>query len=237
MIRVKTKYWRSIVAVMVVVVGLMMAGTTGCSTAASSANAEVIPRDFNAFGNTYGEWSSRWWQWLLSIPAATNPNLDPTGANCGEGQAGPVWFLAGTFGGSFTRTCTVPSGKALFFPILNTAFGQGVGDCTGPSDCDVTALRGLAAAAEDNPTTLMVSIDGHNVNDLSQFRVTSPVFNYFLPADNILGISSGTYGPLVSDGYWLLLKPLSTGAHTIHFKGISNSGFETEVTYNLTVGP
>ena len=235
MIRVKTKHWRSVVAVTVVFVGLMLAGAILVSPAASSA-AQVIPRS-SAFGNTYGEWSARWWQWLLSIPAATNPNLDPTGANCGEGQTGQVWFLAGTFGGSFTRTCTVPAGKALLFPILNTVFGQGVGDCTGPSDCNVTALRALAAAAEDNPMTLMVSIDGRNVKNLSQFRVTSPVFNYFLPADNILGISSGTYGPLVSDGYWLLLKPLSPGTHTIHFKGVSNSAFESEVTYNLTVEP
>jgi len=27
-----------------------------------------------------------WWQWLLSIPTAVNPNLDSTGANCGVGQ-------------------------------------------------------------------------------------------------------------------------------------------------------
>ncbi len=65
MIRVKTKYRRSVVAVMVAVVVLMVAGTILVSPVASSA-AQVIPLASNAFGNTRGEWSSRWWQWVLS---------------------------------------------------------------------------------------------------------------------------------------------------------------------------
>ena len=37
------------------------------------------------------------------------------------GQSGSVWFLAGIFGGgSATRTCAVPAGKALYFPVLNS---------------------------------------------------------------------------------------------------------------------
>jgi hypothetical protein len=46
----------------------------------------------------------------------------------------------------------------------------------------------------------------------------------------------GTFSPQVSDGYWIMLAPLSAGAHTIHFKGILNGGFESEVTYFLTIG-
>ena len=38
-------------------------------------NPGVVPPSVNEFGNPYGEWTARWWQWLLSIPAATNPNL------------------------------------------------------------------------------------------------------------------------------------------------------------------
>jgi hypothetical protein len=47
----------------------------------------------------------------MSIPEATNPNLHTNCAHCAVGQAGPVWFLAGSFAGSFTRACTVPSGE------------------------------------------------------------------------------------------------------------------------------
>ena len=58
-----------------------------------------------------------------------------------------------------------------------------------------------------------------------------------VPGGNILGIAAGTYGPAISDGYWLMLAPLSAGSHTVHFRGVAAGGFETEVTYNLTVAP
>ena len=38
----------------------------------------------------------------------------------GHSQSGPVWFLADTYGTKRTiRTCTVPRGKHLFFPLIN----------------------------------------------------------------------------------------------------------------------
>ncbi len=63
--------------------------------------------------------SGHWWQWALSIPAAINPITDATGEFAAVGQSGPVWYLAGNFGGTTVRTVTVPADKALFFPILN----------------------------------------------------------------------------------------------------------------------
>jgi hypothetical protein len=230
---------------MVVVVGLMVAAMIPVAQADSSnPNSQVLPLDSSPYGNTYGEWSARWWQWALSIPAATNPVLDETGANCAEGQSGPVWFLAGSFfSATFERACTVPPDKALFFPIVNAAFGAAVFDCepTQPGvPCNITVLRAAAAASMD-PVTIEASIDGVPVRHLRDFRVQSPVFSVTLPEGNVLEVPSGTYAPMVSDGYWLMLAPLSAGAHTIHFKnkitGGPFAGNATEVTYHLTIRP
>jgi hypothetical protein len=235
---------RTVVAVMVVIVGLMVAGIVPVAQADSgNPNPKVIPLDSRPYGNTYGEWSARWWQWALSIPAATNPGLDETGAHCAERQVGQVWFLAGSFfGGTFDRACAVPLGKALFLPIVNAAFGAAVFDCepTNPDvPCDVTALRAAAAASMDS-VRIEASIDGVPLRDLLDYRVQSPVFSVALPEANIVDVPPGTYAPMVSDGYWLMLAPLSAGAHTIHLHGIITggpfAGFETEVTYHLTVG-
>jgi hypothetical protein len=220
--------------------GLSMGGDI--ALAQVPGNPGVVQPSSSEFGNTYGEWSARWWQWGLSIPADKNPILDTTGAHCAEAQADApqVWFLAGTFGGDpVVRKCTIPGGKDLYLPILNSLFGQApeVGDCEGPQDCDPTALRSLAAAQQDDPQLLEVSIDNHAVKNLNQYRVTSPVFNAFLPQGNVIGIPAGTIGPLVSDGYWLLLTPLSAGKHTIHFHGKTVTGFETEATYQLNISP
>ena len=238
--RVSQSVWRGVVAVVAVVIGLWMLGTT--PVFAEDEDERVVERNSNTFGNTYGEWSAQWWQWVLSIPAATNPNLDTTGANCGMGQAGPVWFLAGTFGASpVTRFCTVPAGKALFFAILNNVFGSAVFDCnpTVPDVvCNLAALRQSAAASMDS-VRLQASLDGEPLRHLSDQRVQSPAFTLTEPAHGVNDVPTGTYSPQVSDGYWIMLKPLSPGPHTIHFRGEItagvNAGFFVDVTYNLTI--
>ncbi len=49
-------------------------------------------------GMTYGQWTVKWWQWLLAIPRESNPALDETGKNTEKVQLDPsVSFLAGTF--------------------------------------------------------------------------------------------------------------------------------------------
>ena len=83
---------------------------------------------------------------------------------------------------------------------------------------------------------LEVAVDNAQVKNLDQFRVTSPVFIAFFPEKAIFDIPHGSHGPLVSDGYFVLLRPLSPGVHTIHLKGIANGGgLLVEVTYHLTV--
>ena len=236
--RANQKFSRSVIALTVVVGGLMTAGTIS----RAQADEQIIFVNANAYGNTYGEWSAEWWQWAYSIPAATNPILDTTGTNCTQKQSGPVFFLAGTSGGpAVTRSCTVPAGKALFFPILNALFGAAVGDCdpTNPKvACNLADLRVLTAAAMDS-VTLKATVDGQPLGNLDQQRVQSPVLTITYPDKSITGVAKGTYTPNVSDGYWLLLPPLSPGKHTIYFKGVSTGGpFKgavVEVTYNLLV--
>ncbi len=206
-------------------------------------NPAIAPPQSSSHGLTYGQWAEAWWQWALSIPAAQNPVTDATGQYAGVGQAGPVWFLAGTFGGDAERTVAIPAGKALFLPIYNWVFGSGVFDCdpTNPGvPCDVPTLRQKAAAATTSAVVLEAWIDGTAVNNIRSYRGISPEpFPLVIPADNVLGINSGTYYPQVADGYWLLFTPLSTGMHTIVVHVIPDSAFGSEFTviYHLQVGP
>jgi hypothetical protein len=89
-----------------------------------------------AFGDENSEFfaklSAEWLQWALSIPASVNPQTDPTGDFAAVGQRGPIWFLAGKFGGGIaTRSCSVPQGTALFFPVIN-GFSINAPICGGP---------------------------------------------------------------------------------------------------------
>ena len=140
------------------------------------------------------------------------------------------------------RCCTVPAGKALFFPILNALFGAGAGDCD-PSNpgvpCNLADLRVTAAGAMDS-VKLTAIIDGQPLEDLNQQRVQSPALTITWPDNNVskdatgTSIPQGTYTPNVSDGYWLMLPPLPAGNHTIYFKGVVGT-FTVEVTYKLLV--
>ena len=206
----------------------------------------------NPNANQYGELSAVWWQWIYSFPASTNPNLATGAVDCSLGQSShsgsaSVWFLAGTFGGSTTRSCTVPRGISLFFPLLNIEYDN-VGCCTPtapPFTYSIQQLKQLAAATQDNPLELHASVDGVPV---PAYRAQSQVFSSTLPAvDNVYQLFGSTVPganwptttvfPAVSDGYWVQLDPLPPGSHVIKFGGISNNGFTVNLIYNITVTP
>src|ERR1044071_3967152 len=134
----------------------------------------ISPPQSHPYGKTYGEWTAAWWQWALSIPEAINPVEDATGEFCAVGQSGPVWFTGSTFGNSIERSCTIPAGKALFLPVFPRIFGGVLGDCSAP-DCVVDTLRASAAAAAESATVLDVTIDCLPVQNVRDYRATSPV--------------------------------------------------------------
>jgi hypothetical protein len=200
-------------------------------------NIKILPPDSEAYGATYPEWTAGWWAWALSIPQDQNPTNDDTGKNCEQRQTGPVWFLAGTSGGSAVRECTVPHGKAIFFPILNS-------ECSYsefPSFSTEAELRSCSKSLFDLVTNLKLTINGSRVQNLEQYRVESPLFNVTFPASNIYGVPPGP-SQAVSDGFWIMLNPLPVGKHQISFGGTGvdftstgKENFGTDVTYNLNV--
>jgi len=204
-------------------------------TSSASAAPSVVP--VQTYGSSYGEFSARWWQWLLSIPKASNPNI---GGDCAQGQYDDVWFLPGRFGGSAIVTCTIPSGKPIFLPLVNTVVSKPSGQDT------LLSLRGLASQFVDSVTELTVTIDGNELSksDLASFRVRSPSFTVIAPQKGLIPPGNlmvpGNTDHLVSDGYWLLLDNMSDGSHTIIVHVATTWGnppFGLDITYNLTVSP
>lgn len=68
-------------------------------------------------------------------------------------------------------------------------------------------------------------------------RCSAPAFSLTLPDQNLLGIAAGKYRPAVADGYYLMLKPLPKGCHTLTFGGAGHffGDFTQNTTYHLTV--
>jgi hypothetical protein len=232
MFRSRSRKQYCLIAALVVGLGLTVSISLPAAQAKDNPNPGIVPN--NALYQTL---SAQWWQWALSAPPSVNPVLDSTGAYCAQGQGefsnNNVWFLAGTFGDSATRSCTIPPGKSLFFPILNILYACDPPPAVCPPLADI---RTLLAGFMNNPILLEASIDDVPVQALVSYRAASSVFSIGLQADNVLGAPPGTYEPAAADGYYLLVTPLTPGTHTIYFKGIGSDGFTSEATYNLTVG-
>ena len=86
----------------------------------NETTAVVFDANSNPYGFTFAEWTTKWWQWAYSIPKDTNPAYDDTGTYCAVNQKGSVWFFPGSYRHDAVRQCTVPSGKSILFPILNS---------------------------------------------------------------------------------------------------------------------
>jgi hypothetical protein len=186
------------------------------------------------YGLTYGEWTARWWQWAYSIPRDIHPAYDDSGKYCVEGQSGPVWFLAGTYEHPAERYCTIPAGKAILLPILNSECSYA--EFTGLDNEE--ELRQCAKRIQDSVVHLEASIDGVPVSGLEQYRIQSPLFNLTLGQNNILDLPANTTTQAVSDGNWLFLKPLSLGEHVIYFKGgLVARNITNAANNNATIDP
>ena len=189
-------------------------------------------------GKTYSEWAAEWNRWFISIPASINPSLDTTGQFCNQKQGHAAFFLAGngTVQPAVTRSCTIPCGKPIFFPLITV-------ECSsvenppflGKSPADrLTCAQALADLVDTS--SLLTTIDGVGVTSLNRFRVAGPDTHFRMsPTDNVLGVVAAS-GFTTTDGYWLMLKPLPPGSHVLHFEAaLPAFTFTQDVTYDLTV--
>lgn len=212
-----------------------------------SPQPRVFPPDSTPFGQSISAWSEDWWQWVMRTPASESAVL---GEDCGLHQSGDVFYLAGNFGGAETRNCVVPQGKALFFPILNAVCypGPDLSDCNQP--LTEPQLRECASFDPSTELELTLTIDGHPVDDLVAHRATSGLFSWSAPDDpteyvfggagpvgpNTCGVPEGDRSG-VSDGYWIMVKPLPPGPHLLRFAGRvvdpRFGEFSLDLTYRL----
>lgn len=164
---------------------------------------------------TWKEWVAVWWRWVLIEPYFNNPLTDLKGKSCCTNQKLPnVWFLAGTLGGRVKRTCTILPDTSILFPIVNNLITYG--EYPKLKTCD--QLKEYASNDIDLTSVLKCSIDSHEIHNLKAYRIQSQLFRVSVKPNSICGKEFGTtYG--ISDGYWVFIKPLSTGNHCIHFVG------------------
>ena len=234
---------RGLLAVRLLVVCGMAAALVAVVPSIGSATGDrtVLEPTSRHYGTSYQELAGAWYVWAGEFPASSSPVTSDGDVDCSLGQSGKIWFLAGNFGGFFdeanpaVRRCSIPRGKALFFPIANTVFWA-------PEDGDtVDEVRRGANLQLQGITELSVELDGKAIEDPFAYRAQSPPGGFPLPYGPLLR-DFGFEDPLpdprqpaVADGYWILLAPLSRGSHEIVIHAGDGKELNIDVTYHLTV--
>jgi len=207
-------------------------------------NPALFEKNAHPYGANMIIWGERASQWMWGTPLDHNPLLDQTGADCGVGQQGPVWFIppiAGPRVFSGSRTCTLPPQRAIFLVV-----GVDINDypCPDPSfqPAPGQSLYDFLIETDklvmDSVNFLAVSLDGQEISDVLSYRFISDDLFYVKGDPSMQAVDAcitGSPQPAIMDGFFLMFKPLGRGEHTIVVRGTNTFGADKTFTYNLTV--
>jgi hypothetical protein len=241
--RKASSHWLRWMALSAVVVGM-----AGCDE-----DPLIHQQDNNHTRRLYEKGAEGWTRWALEQDWSTGPVLDPDGGACAVGQSGKTWYLAGTSGGPVSRECTIPSGKRLFFPLVNhwvavppsaIIEGDPENDLQAWNDFVVEYFAGNRASV----CSLTLRIEGEDLlPDLETMdeelytQILDP-FTIVMTDDNFSTPFGGEAGERITwvDGHWALLEPLPPGDYTLELGGSlcdenDDVVFDTLATYTLHV--
>jgi hypothetical protein len=199
------------------------------------------------YGTNFTQWIAKWWQWYVSVPKTESPNyLDYPNhigkVDCAIRQdpSSPVFFLFTPLvdESSPERTCVIPKDKAILIPIIAAEADNGDPEQTDKSEQGMSQ----SAKAGNDYGAISIKLDDAklNFNEDPKFRALSAFFNITLPKHNLWEEKEkpGTYKG-VTEGYFLFLKPLSEGNHTLYYEAATNppnpNVYAQAVKYHLNV--
>jgi hypothetical protein len=94
-----------------------------------------------------------------------------------------------------------------------------------------------AAAVEDGVTSLSLTLDGNSVTGLFDHRYGTPLFHFTGDPSLTATVDpcvTGSDQVAVADGFYVMLKPLAPGTHTLTVAAAS-ANEQSTITYDLTV--
>ncbi len=206
---------------------ILLAAIAGPAAAAKPAGGGFLPANARPLGHSLVDIGTAWNHWAFATPADTNPLL---AVRCEQSPIdASIWFLPVSLGGEFETACVVPRGAFLVL----TAGG---GECStiepepwhGDNEAD---LRECVDEGFDLLTYVEVTLNGTTTTDLDSYVVTTNLDT--LPPDNLLGSDAGL---TMDKGYYLVVRPLSPGTHTLRaYDEFESLGFQAGITYTITV--
>ena len=204
---------------------LVMVGAAPAAAAGPAAKGFLAP-GAHVHGYSLTELATAWTLWGFGT-SDDNPLLD---VRCEQSSVDPrIWFLPVSLGGESEATCDVPTGSFL---VLFAA-GNECSDVEAPPyfGADEAALRECVDARLADVDLVEVSGEGVSTSNLDSYLVTTDMVT--LPANNLLSADEALS---MTEGWFLVIHPLSPGAHTFRSYAEFSTGFTAGITYTINVG-
>jgi hypothetical protein len=180
-------------------------------------------------GKTLEEWAKEYWQWWMTVPETIpkDPTTNLDSCVIGSDPSGLMIFLVNAYQITYNAKCAIPSDKYILVPLLIGECDATVPDPRGKSE-NIQDKWACAKDANEIFKSWEVVLDGtviykNSGNEVVNQNITeqilvrnSSVFTLNIPEINRYSAPAGSY-PAVVDGYYLGLKPLSTGEHVLEY--------------------
>jgi len=212
-----------------------------CKKDKNEPESKVFLPTEQPYGKSYTQWSIDWMKSFAGFNCDNNPWLVSDKALFY--QTGSVYFLAGLNTAGASVNITVPEGKAIFFPLTNYLNDY---PCPDPSFAPAAgqSLKDFLTQGiidfKNGISGLAVEVDGVSISDPESYWFLSDMFEFTGNPDlatvcQFDACITGTPQSGVTGGYYMMLKPLSRGAHTVHYHSVTWGNFVQDGTFNITV--
>jgi hypothetical protein len=221
---------------------------------ASGYSIDLFQKDESPFGIPYDVWIAKYWNWTASIPIDPETNtfasLKENGCLIHE-EGSVVMLVDPAVGGKINQICQISSSEGILIAIWSGECDAAMPELQGArfekiSECargfDLGKVKGLVKV--DNVPIAKLDVVDYSINTMQNVtEIYTKGFNINLPSNtHIPTVKYGTF-PAAVHGWFVFLKPLPPGEHTIYLQNIVDpttlSGAtnvnRAEITYHLGV--
>jgi hypothetical protein len=192
------------------------------------ANAvDVFQKDELPFGKPYESWVQDWWRWNAAHPDDPDTTVADLKENgCFINKTGPVAMLMDpAIGGKHHQMCEISPNQGI---LISAWSGECDGSVKGYENSSFSELSKCARDLDLGKVTVNAWVDNKSVaqvkaedlkttNLINATELSTKAFNITTPANSWLKVDyPGTY-PGAVHGWFIFLKPLPVGEHTVRY--------------------
>jgi len=212
----------------------------------------VFQMDELPFGKPYEDWIQDWWRWNAAIPGDPVTTFAGVKENgCLINKEGPVVMLMDpAIGGKHHQKCEISSDQGILIPAwgavcsraltenANKSFEE-LSECAKGYDLGKVTVN----AWVDNKSIAQVKAEDLKTSNLiNATELSTKGFNVTFPENSNLDVDNPGSHPSAAHGWFILLKPLPVGEHTVRYVndvrettlGAGNTN-NADITYSFTV--